>query len=100
MKRREFLPLPAALLLATPFASQAQVAGKDYMEISPPQPGGSNGQVAVIEFFSYGCPHCYELEPTLHKWKSALPKDVTFRRVPVSFGRQEWAELGRMYLTL
>jgi protein dithiol oxidoreductase (disulfide-forming) len=38
-----------------------------------------------VEFFSYGCPHCYSLEPTLEPWAKRLPADVVFKRVPVGF---------------
>ena len=38
--------------------------------------------IEVIEFFSYGCPHCGELEPILQTWLKNKPADVTFRRVP------------------
>ena len=43
------------------------------------------GKIEVIEFFSYGCPHCYALEPTLEGWAKRLPADVAFKRVPVGF---------------
>jgi protein dithiol oxidoreductase (disulfide-forming) len=36
----------------------------------------------VLEFFWYGCIHCYNLEPKLDAWLKTLPKDVQFRRVP------------------
>jgi thiol:disulfide interchange protein DsbA len=68
--------------------------------ISPQQPTSSPGQIEVIEFFSYGCPHCYNLDPHLRKWEASLKKDVAFKRVPVSFGRADWASLARIYTTL
>lgn len=88
-------------LAATPLASLAALqAERDYTLITPPQPGGVNGQIEVLEFFSYGCPHCHEFDPLLTNWRKTLPADVVFRRVPVSFGRPQWAALGRLYLTL
>jgi thiol:disulfide interchange protein DsbA len=45
----------------------------------------SQGKVEVIEFFWYGCPHCYDFEPELNAWLKRQPKDVTFRKVPVAF---------------
>lgn len=102
MDRRTSLKLIAAgiALAGSPFAFAALRAEKDYTRVSPPQPGGVNGQIEVLEFFSYGCPHCAELDPLLTAWRKNLPKDVVFRRVPVSFGRPQWAALGRLYLTL
>ncbi|OAE11899.1 thiol:disulfide interchange protein [Pseudomonas simiae] len=57
------------------------------------------GKVEVIEFFSYGCGHCFELEPTIFPWIEQLPGDVHFRRVPAMFGGI-WNTYGQLYLTL
>jgi protein dithiol oxidoreductase (disulfide-forming) len=40
-------------------------------------------KIEVAEVFWYGCPHCYDFEPVLDEWKSGLPSDVTFVRIPV-----------------
>lgn len=88
----------AVLFLTGSLVANAQTA--DYKLIKPAQPGGQNGQIEVIEFFSYECPHCSEFEPILEKWLPRLGKDVVFKRVPVSFGRSDWAQLARIYLTL
>jgi thiol:disulfide interchange protein DsbA len=56
--------------------------GVDYSEISPTQPVETRGKIEVIEFFWYGCPHCYTLEPLLERWIAQLPADAQFRRVP------------------
>lgn len=102
MNRRNFAQVLVASALCSLFAPGvvAQVAGKGYAELKPAQPGGGSGRIEVIEFFSYACPHCMELEPLLGKWRAALPKDVVFRRVPVGFGRPEWAGMARLYVTL
>ena len=39
------------------------VEGKNYARITNPQPVETGKKIEVIEFFSYGCPHCAELEP-------------------------------------
>ena len=44
----------------------------------------------MLEFFWYGCIHCYNLEPAVEKWEKTLPKDVQFRRVPAVFN-ERWA---------
>jgi thiol:disulfide interchange protein DsbA len=59
--------------------------GFDYRILPTPQPVESKGKVEVIEFFWYGCPHCYDFEPELNTWLKRQPKDVTFRKVPVAF---------------
>jgi thiol:disulfide interchange protein DsbA len=75
-------------------------AGHDYEPVNPPQPTEAKGKIEVIEFFSYACPHCAQFEPLLARWVKALPKDVVFRRVPVTFGREQWSVLARTYYAL
>jgi thiol:disulfide interchange protein DsbA len=59
----------------------------------------SGKNIEVIEFFSYGCPHCGELEPLLQGWLKNKPADVTFRRIPVMF-QPRWENLAKAYYTL
>jgi len=59
--------------------------GFDYRILPIAQPLEIKGKVEVIEFFWYGCPHCYDFEPELSSWVKRQPKDVVFRRVPVAF---------------
>lgn len=75
------------------------VEGKDYMRLKNPQLVETGKKIEVIEFFSYGCPHCNDLEPILQAWIRTLPPDVQFRRVPVMF-QQRWEGLARVYYTL
>lgn len=57
--------------------------GVHYLRLSPTQPTSSNPeQVEVAEVFWYGCPHCYELEPLLERWRAQQPDYVNFLRVP------------------
>jgi thiol:disulfide interchange protein DsbA len=44
-------------------------------------------KVEVLEFFWYGCPHCYTIEPLLDSWSRRLPPDVAFRKVHVGFSQ-------------
>jgi thiol:disulfide interchange protein DsbA len=73
--------------------------GRDFKPISPPLVT-PKGKIEVIEFFSYGCNHCNDFHPLITQWAAKLPKDVTFRRIPVSFNRPEWARLSRIYFAL
>jgi protein dithiol oxidoreductase (disulfide-forming) len=66
-------------------AQQALVVGRDYVAIDPAVPTDNAAKIEVIEFFSYACPHCNDLNPYVMKWAAKLPSDVAFRRVPVSF---------------
>jgi thiol:disulfide interchange protein DsbA len=90
------LALGASLALAqTPL-----VAGSDYVPVDPVQAVDNPAKIEVLEFFSYGCPHCKDLNPLLVKWIARQPADVVVRRVPISFGRPQWANLSKLYYAL
>lgn len=78
----------------------AQVAGKDYAPINPVQATENPSKVEVVEFFSYGCPHCADLHPLLTSWAARQPADVVVRKIPVTFGRAAWANIAKLYYTL
>lgn len=96
----------AAALVAAVFTLTAPLVtrAEDYTEnmhyelISPPQPTSSADKIEVVELFWYGCPHCYQFEPTLVKWLKNLPPNVVFVRTPGIF-RPEWSVLARAYYT-
>lgn len=77
-------------------AHAAVMAGKEYTQLNPPRPTETGKKIEVIEFFYYGCPHCFNLEPNLEAWRKKLPADVSFRRVPGVF-RDSWMPLTRLY---
>jgi thiol:disulfide interchange protein DsbA len=89
--------LPFLMLLASTFAANASAA--DYALVSPPQPTEGNGKIEVIEFFWYGCPHCYHLEPLVNAWLKTKPDDVVFKRVP-AYPSESWGELARVFYTV
>ena len=93
--RKGFLVL--LLMLAAVPLRAAVTEGRDYTVLPAVQRPDAAGKIEVIEFFSYGCPHCYELHPLITKWAAAQPQDVVFRRVAVGFGREMWENLGRAY---
>jgi thiol:disulfide interchange protein DsbA len=91
----------ALTFLALSTSPQASIiAGHDYVVLSTPQRQESNGKIEVVEFFSWGCPHCYEFYPKLSRWLSTRPKDTAFKRVPVGLGHPEWEALARAYYAL
>lgn len=87
-----------ACMLAVP--AYSQVENKDYRVLNPAQPTETAGKVEVIEFFSYGCPHCYAMHPLLKSWGAQLPSNAVLVRVPVSLGHREWGQLSRAYYAL
>ena len=89
ISRREFslAATASALGLSTPTWAQGAgpVEGRDFVRLSAPVAVPAGGKIDVIEFFSYGCPHCYSFEPMLDQWVKRLPADVAFRRIPATF---------------
>lgn len=70
--------IAVALLLLGSFAANA---GNGYQEINPPLNTTSEaGQVEVIEYFWFGCPHCFAFEPTINGWIDKKPDHADFRR--------------------
>jgi thiol:disulfide interchange protein DsbA len=103
MQRRMsgYLAAIALAVLAMALPARAEVvADRDYVAIVPAQVTDNPAKTEVLEFFSYGCPHCADFDPLVSKWAKALPSDVVFKRVPISFGRPQWASLARLYYAL
>src|SRR5258707_2525062 len=76
------------------------IGGHDYMVLNTPKRQESNGRIEVVEFFSWGCPHCFEFYPMLSRWIAALPRDASFKRVPVGLGHPEWDALAKAFYAL
>jgi thiol:disulfide interchange protein DsbA len=83
-------------LLAGSAAAQGKPA---YKPLANPQAVDTGDRIEVIEFFWYGCPHCFDLEPVLEKWTAKLPGDVAFRRIP-AIPTPRWAPNARTFYTL
>ena len=86
-------------LSLTAGVASAQVAGKEFQSINPPQPTETGNKIEVIEFFSYACPHCHSLQSPLRAWLKSKPADVVFKRVPAVF-QENWVPFARIYYTL
>ena len=99
MKLFKYLLLSCLLAFAGGALAAAPILNKDYRPVIPPQPVETGNKIEVIEFYYFGCPHCYELEPYLKNWMSSAPKDVAFRRIPAVF-RDSWVPLTKTFYTL
>ena len=101
--RRTFVGALAAsgAVLSGTVRAQAKTpdAGIDYREITPPQATESGSKIEVLEFFWYGCPHCYAFEPSLDAWTRKLPADVLFRRVHAQFAPQ-WVQHAKLFYAI
>ena len=69
-----------------------------YEPVTPPQPVQNPDKIEVIEFFWYGCPHCYHFEPELAAWLKSKPANVEFIRQPAVFS-DLWAKHAKAFYT-
>ena len=61
--------------------------GEDYITLSVPVETRDSSKIEVVEVFSYGCIHCYNLEPVVTGWRRTVADDVDFRRLPLASQR-------------
>ncbi len=91
--------LLAILSIALAMGVRAQVVeGKDYELMNPPHPIAGD-KIEVVEFFSYGCPYCAQIEPALERWLKQKPADVEFRRISIDRG-ERWAGYAHAFYAL
>jgi thiol:disulfide interchange protein DsbA len=85
--------LGSLALLALAAGAQAQ---DGYEAVSPPVPTEVSDGVEVLEFFWYGCPHCYAFHPHVDAWAKRQPANVKFRMVAAPLN-PSWTMHSRAY---
>jgi protein dithiol oxidoreductase (disulfide-forming) len=99
MKSARWLALGLLVASVSAAAQQQFNEGKEFARLKNAQAVESGAKIEVIEFYSYGCPHCRDLEEYLGPWIKKVPADVSFKRIPVAF-QPAWSNLGKIYFTL
>ena len=74
------------------------VAGEHYVLLEDPRRVRGD-KIEVIEFFSYACVHCFNLDPLLTDWVESREDSVNFQRRPV-VASDLWRRLASHYYTL
>jgi thiol:disulfide interchange protein DsbA len=86
------LLLSLAIFVASPLfaADEAKTfeEGKQYQLITPAIRTANPDKIEVVEFFWYGCGHCYNFEPVVGQWKKSLGDDVDFKGSPAVWAPQ------------
>jgi len=85
MNKREFLTASIQLVGA---ASLSMVgagrvlaqSGKGYEIISPALNTRDASKVEVLEYFWFGCPHCFAFEPHINRWAANRSDNIDFVR--------------------
>lgn len=83
MNKREFLGTGLRLALAAGMplaASSAAFAQAPYETLDFPQNTRNPDKIEVLEYFWFGCPHCFAFEPAINEWAANRPDDVDFVR--------------------
>jgi len=96
---KKFVYIGLMLFISSGFVRAEEFKeGVEYKRIAT-QATESKDKIEVLEFFWYGCPHCYQFEPILTRWLKTKPSNVEFVRVPAVF-RPEWKVHARTYYAL
>ena len=84
-----------SFLISSILIAEDYQAGKHYQILSEPIATRDSKNIEVIEFFWFGCGHCYSLENQLNSWEKKLPKDIDFWRSPIT-----WNEMAKTHAKL
>jgi len=89
-----------SLLFTLLFVSSAFAEwGEGWDPVDPPVPVTSKpGKVEVVEFFWYGCPHCYNLEPAMDAWRKKHQDDIDFHLIPAPLN-PSWTPHAQFFYT-
>ena len=85
-KMKKIFAFAMLVLLSGTASAESFTAGFEYRSIKP-QPTANPDRIEVIEFFWYGCPHCFHFEPTLNRWLADKPKNVDFIQIPAPLNK-------------
>lgn len=98
---KHFLVLiSVGLMVTTAGASPSNpVEGVDFQRLPQAQPTDAGKKVEVLEFFWYGCPHCFAFEPVLSDWAKKRADQIVFKRIPVGF-RESFVPQQKLYFAL
>lgn len=91
--------LTALMLLVSTTVMAEPQSGAEFSQTVQVIPTENPAKIEVVELFWYGCPHCYVLEPQLAAWVKALPKDVTFKRLP-GLPNASWAPMAKAFYVM
>ncbi len=97
--RNAMAVLLLALAAAGAHAQAGLQPGRDFIRLDPPHAVANSDKIEVIEFFYYGCPVCYELEPKLSRWYFNSPGSIALRRVP-ALSSDNWDDFAKLFYTL
>ena len=96
MRVLSLIPIVATLVFSG--FTMAADSSQKYVQISE-QAQTESDKIVIYEFFWYGCPHCYNIEPTIDNIEANLDKDTILIKVPVAL-RDSWELHAKAYYAL
>lgn len=92
------LLIGGAAMVVSDYISSVRREQPVFIALQQPSPS-VQGKIDVIEFFWYGCPHCYKYEPVLTRWARKHADVVTLRRIPAGLHEKQFLHQ-KLYYTL
>ena len=96
MRILSLIPIVATLVFSG--FTMAADSSQKYVQISE-QAQTESDKIVIYEFFWYGCPHCYNVEPIINDIESNLDKDTILVKVPTVL-RGSWELHAKAYYAL
>ncbi|WP_235043909.1 thiol:disulfide interchange protein DsbA/DsbL [Candidatus Kinetoplastidibacterium desouzai] len=78
---------------------QNMVYAKSYETLTFEIPQEKENIIEVIEFFSYICPHCNNMELYLQEWEKNIQDNIILKRIPIANNHHSQI-LQRIYFTI
>lgn len=74
--------------------------GVHYTVLDNPLPTTTRGEEIgeIMEFFSYSCIHCFNVEPAIERFLEEKPDNIRFTQVPVMFNPRNEPEVRAYYV--
>ncbi len=63
------------------------ISGEHYLVLDEPIATSNSNKIEVLEAFSYGCGHCYGIDPDITEWRKQQPGDVDFIHFPAVWNK-------------
>ena len=76
----------------------AENDSQKYVQISN-SPQTEHDKIVIYEFFWYGCPHCFNIEPTIEKIESNLNQDTVLIKLPLAL-KESWVNHAKAFFSM
>ena len=96
MKTKPFLVFVLNVFLISLLLFSTSHGADKYKKLPSPQLTRTGDKIEVLEFFWYGCPHCYQFEPVIEKWLEEKAEYIEFVRIPGALNKN-WLPHARAF---